>query len=279
MARGRASGTAIEHRAIPGSDTRMVLLQKPAGTFRDVESPNLILIQCMSHRVLRRVEFGEDRTPRSVRMGDIIVVPPDRSTAFKVSDPHLIRVTSLRVPDIEGAAHIGKSTMFSRVDRQPIRNELVWALCERLWTAGGMSSTVGRLMVDGVSMTIVAELLEGRGNQEIAKSCGLADGQVRRVCEMLSSDLSETVGIQHLANSVGLSPFHFCRAFRRRMNETPHGWLRRRRIERAKELMKSNPHQSLDSIAAELGYSGLSAFGTAFRSLTGIAPTVWRRNV
>src|SRR5713226_9007864 len=80
-AEGRlASRDPIEHRAVPGSEVRMVLLRKPAGSFRDAESPNLVLIQCLSHRALRSVDFGEDRTPRCVRNGDIIVVPPRRAT-------------------------------------------------------------------------------------------------------------------------------------------------------------------------------------------------------
>jgi AraC family transcriptional regulator len=255
----------------------MVLARKPAGSFQDAQSPDLVLIQCFSHQVRQTANFGDGRMPQCVRKGDIIVVPPTRATAFDVSDPHLIRVTTLHVPDLGKELSAGDSPIFGSICHQPIRNTMVWTLCERLWDACRLEAPVGRLLVEGAAMTIVAELLAHESLKKSPPAGGLARWQIRKVCDLMLSDLSQTVGLRDLGSAVGLSQFHFCRAFQRSMNVTPHGWLRERRMERAREILRTHPEWRLDAVAAAVGYSGVSTFGAAFRKAIGVSPSVWRQ--
>lgn len=267
----------IECRTVAGSDVRMVLAQKPAGSFQDAQSPDLVLIQCLSRQVRLTANFGEGRVSQCIRKGDIIVVPPTRATAFDVSDPHLIRVTTLPVPDLGEEVAAKDSPLFSGMCHQPIRNTMVWALCERLWEACWFEVPVARLLAEGATVTIVAELLAHESLKQLPSVGELARWQIRTVCDLMLSDLSRTVSLHDLASAVGLSQFHFCRAFQRSMNAPPHRWLRERRMERARAILRAHPERSLDTVAAEVGYSGVSTFGAAFRKAIGVSPRVWRR--
>ena len=57
--------------------------------------------------------------------------------------------------------------------------------------------------------------------------------------EPLASQLSEPPSLEELAAAVNLSPFHFTRVFRRATGLPPHAWLRQRRLEQARALLRS----------------------------------------
>jgi AraC-like DNA-binding protein len=81
---------------------------------------------------------------------------------------------------------------------------------------------------------------------------GLAPWQIRQVTTYIESHLDRTIRTKDLAAVVRLSSFHFCRAFRESFNDSPHGYLMRRRVERAQGLMLTT-RASLGQIAAECG--------------------------
>jgi AraC family transcriptional regulator len=88
--------------------------------------------------------------------------------------------------------------------------------------------------------------------------------------------LGNDISLSELAGISGLSVGHFAIAFKQSMGISPHGWLRRQRIDTAKALLRSRD-LSLSSIAVSVGFAGQSAFGVAFRKETGMTPTAWRK--
>ena len=75
-----------------------------------------------------------------------------------------------------------------------------------------------------------------------------------------------------------LSSYYFCRAFKQSFGIPPHRYHISRRIERAKTLL-AEPAHSVTEIALELGFSETSSFSAAFRHVTGITPTEYRRTL
>jgi AraC family transcriptional regulator len=105
---------------------------------------------------------------------------------------------------------------------------------------------------------------------------GLAVWQVRRVTAYMRDNIGEDFGLQELASLVGLSRFHFCRAFRLSTGYTPHGWLIRQRIDKARQLL-ADPRLRIIDVAIAVGYETPSAFTASFRRVTGVTPTAFRR--
>jgi transcriptional regulator GlxA family with amidase domain len=105
---------------------------------------------------------------------------------------------------------------------------------------------------------------------------GLAPWQVRRVKTHIEANLDGTIGVKVLAELVQLSPFHFCRAFRDSFGESPHGYVMRRRVERAQGLMLTT-NASLGQIAADCGLADQAHFNKLFRRFVGESPGMWRR--
>jgi len=107
---------------------------------------------------------------------------------------------------------------------------------------------------------------------------GLAAWQQKRVLEFMEEHLGEDFSLTVLADLVRLSPYHFVRSFKQSFGEPPHRYWTGRRIERAKELL-AGPDAAIAEIAFAVGFSGSSAFSSAFHRLTGLTPTAYRRSL
>lgn len=105
---------------------------------------------------------------------------------------------------------------------------------------------------------------------------GLASWQIRRVKTHIEANLDATIRVKELAELVRLSSFHFCRAFRDSFGDSPHGYVMRRRVERAQGLMLTT-NASLAQIAADCGLADQAHFNKLFRRFVGESPGMWRR--
>jgi AraC-like DNA-binding protein len=72
-----------------------------------------------------------------------------------------------------------------------------------------------------------------------------------------------------------LSTYHFIRAFRAATGQTPHQYLRARRIARAQELLVNTP-MPVTEICDAVGFQSLGSFSSVFRKLTGETPARYR---
>lgn len=137
------------------------------------------------------------------------------------------------------------------------------------------------LLVDALSLQLAIMLLRSYAEipvQPIVLKGGLSPFQLRRVTDYMQDNLAQPHSLGEFAAVAGLSPYHFCRAFKASTGLAPHAWLRQRRIERACALIAGSPQASLIDVAMSLGYQTQSAFGTAFRQQMGKSPGRWRRD-
>ena len=105
---------------------------------------------------------------------------------------------------------------------------------------------------------------------------GLSGWQQKRVVDYIDAHLADALRLAALAQIVGLSPFHFARAFKQSFGVPPHRYHVGRRIARAKVLLDDNIH-SVTTIARDLGFAETSSFSATFRRVTGTSPMGYRR--
>jgi len=105
---------------------------------------------------------------------------------------------------------------------------------------------------------------------------GLAPWQIKRVKTHIEANLDASIRVKELAELAKLSIFHFCRAFRDSFGDSPHGYVMRRRLERAQGLMLTTS-ASLGQIAADCGMADQAHFNKLFRRFVGESPGTWRR--
>jgi len=105
---------------------------------------------------------------------------------------------------------------------------------------------------------------------------GLAAWQQVVVAAYIQKHISESIRIGALARFVYLSSHSFSRAFKQSFGMPPRRYFVQQRIERAKALLAGS-EWSISEIGIALGFSQTSSLSAAFRYLTGLTPTEYRR--
>ena len=98
---------------------------------------------------------------------------------------------------------------------------------------------------------------------------------VRRARDLIDRDYAEPLDLDAMAAAAGFSRFHFARAFRTAYGETPAAYLTRRRVERAKDLLRS-ANLTVTEICHLVGFTSLGSFSSRFTELVGLSPTAYR---
>ncbi|SIR29858.1 AraC family transcriptional regulator [Bosea sp. TND4EK4] len=105
---------------------------------------------------------------------------------------------------------------------------------------------------------------------------GLAAWQMRRLERFVEANLGSPITLESMAATARLSSSHFGRAFKATGGETPHSWVLRKRVERARKLMREST-LPLAEIALDCGLSDQSHLNRVFRRYSGVSPNAWRR--
>ncbi len=93
--------------------------------------------------------------------------------------------------------------------------------------------------------------------------------------QLIYGSQDEGPTLEALAESCGWSPSHFSKLFRSATGQTVREFTRRVRVQRAAARLIAT-HDTVDHIAATLGYSDSRAFRRAFQACTGMTPSGYR---
>src|SRR5689334_16373156 len=102
-----------------------------------------------------------------------------------------------------------------------------------------------------------------------------------RLCrsrDFLAASLDQPVRLTDAAGEACLSPFHYHRMFARAFGETPHHFVQRLRIDRARQLL-ARDYVPVTEVCLAVGYESLGSFSVLFRSRVGCSPMEYRRSI
>jgi AraC family transcriptional regulator len=136
----------------------------------------------------------------------------------------------------------------------------------------------GRLFLDSVEQALAVALVNGyaaRHRSVQTHRGGLGSARLRRIKEFVDAKLEDELSLCEMAQSVGLSTAHFSRMFRKSTGESPHQFVLRHRIERAKEMLRAGA-RVLD-VAVACGFKTQQHFARVFRRMCGVTPTEYRQ--
>ena len=103
----------------------------------------------------------------------------------------------------------------------------------------------------------------------------LSPQRLRRVLAHIEAHLGERITVLQLAAVAHTSAFHFARMFKRSVGTPPHGYMTRRRIERAKQLLACS-ELALVEVAARVGFQTQAHFTVVFHRHVGLTPRAFR---
>jgi AraC family transcriptional regulator len=98
---------------------------------------------------------------------------------------------------------------------------------------------------------------------------------VNRVAELVDADLGSALTLDRLSAVAHLSPYHFARSFAATTGLSPHRFVTSRRVDRARELLRST-RLPVEQVSSAVGIENVSHFRRVFRAHVGVGPAAYR---
>ena len=138
----------------------------------------------------------------------------------------------------------------------------------------------GRLFLDSVEHALAAALVDRyavRRPPARMYQGGLTPARLRRITELVHAKIETELTLHEMAEAVQLSLAHFSQMFRKSTGESPHQFVLRHRIERAKQMLRAAEARVLD-VAVACGFKTQQHFARVFRRVCGATPTEYRQD-
>jgi AraC family transcriptional regulator len=136
----------------------------------------------------------------------------------------------------------------------------------------------GRLYAESLANVLAVHVLRNYTasvQQGRALVGGMSGRRLKLVLSFIDANYGRDLSLAELAGAAGMSTFHFSREFKKTMGKTPHQYLMKLRIDRAKMLL-SQSEMPLIEVGLRSGFSHQSHFTRLFRKLTGTTPQAYR---
>lgn len=135
-----------------------------------------------------------------------------------------------------------------------------------------------RLFADTMAHALALQLIRRRSTArplDPPRRMLMTARQLRAATDYVESHLRHDLSLDSLAAAPAMSPFRFARAFKQATGQSPRQYVITRRIERAKQLLRSC-HRDIADIADLVGFSTQSHFTSAFHRHCGMTPKRFR---
>lgn len=235
--------------------------------------------------ITRRAAGIEDR--RVASRGTIWLSPPGWQYSLEIAGDHWgilhIYLPLNRFSPSNLGSNIddpGISVLsYERAFDDPLLAEIAHAIASELQA----QTSAGNLLVEALASSLAARLVQKHSSASSDQSFprlakeGLDKRRLFRVLDYVEANLEGDLTIDRMASIACLSRYHFARAFKQAVGQSPHRYVSAKRLERAKALLIQGDRPLLD-IALALSFSCQANFTRAFRQVTGQTPGQFRHH-
>ncbi|MDA3810029.1 MAG: AraC family transcriptional regulator [Spirochaetaceae bacterium] len=101
--------------------------------------------------------------------------------------------------------------------------------------------------------------------------------KMKPALEFMTNHISEPISIEDIANSMNITPQHFCLIFKSTMNQRPFEYLNSLRINHSKHLLLDFKEMAVKEISRLSGYPNHSYFCQLFKTKERLTPAEFRK--
>jgi AraC family transcriptional regulator len=231
---------------------------------------------------LEQTVDGQTETVNSV-LGDLAIYPAGATQAFRWNreteffnlflEPSFLAQVSYDV--------FGRDRLELIPYLATLVDPFVQQISFALKTSLAIDGTNSNLYADSIAQALVVHLLArySTPSPSIKPVTGCLNRlQWQQVIDFIDAHLDKNISLTELAAIVQLSPYHFAHVFKQTGNVSPHQYIIRCRIERAKQLLKSG-NLAIATIAQSVGFASQGHFTYHFKRLVGVTPKVFLQRI
>ena len=221
-------------------------------------------------------KLGDRHRKEQIRVGDVCLVPAyTRHWIHAKGEQGLIllgiepdAIAKIFPKDLD-TKNIELLPHFTKAD------PLIYHLGLSLKKALQADTIDSRFYAESLSVALIAHLMQFYTANPVPNDFD-EDLKIKQAKDYIHAHLTEKLSLQAVADTVGVSKYHFCRTFKQNMGLTPWQYVIQQRIELAKQLLK-NSQLSIWQIGDRLGYSNSTQFTNFFRKHTSVTPSDFRK--
>jgi AraC-like DNA-binding protein/ligand-binding sensor protein len=127
-------------------------------------------------------------------------------------------------------------------------------------------------------LTIFAQHLSSLSNQLVVREEASELPAIRAARTYITEHHAEELTLAQVAQAVNMSPFYFCKTFRRSTGLTFTDYVARVRVEVVRQMLL-DPNKRVSEAAFAAGFQSLSQFNRVFRRISGESPSAYREKL
>lgn len=214
-----------------------------------------------------------------VKSGDFLVLPPKISHSAHTipSDPFQLIYIHFNLFSDRNKKYALRDQVWSEVQRIPrglnIEEYLIEIVNEFDNNFWGSKTVTSACMLQ-----VITKVYRLKHNLSLNPAKLKLKNKIRPALDYLYEHFSEECSISYLAKMVHLHPFYFTRIFKHAIGVTPHLFLRKLRIQKAKALIL-NTDLSFTQIAEYVGFNSIHHFSRTFKQLEGLTPSQYFQSI
>lgn len=263
----------LDSRAAGWNKIDLVYELEPAGEMPETLVPHHILIVAQGKFTASFYLNGQWHQEHYAQ-GDVAFLPAGKYFPRVKIDREVPLIDLFLPPDVLVNA-TGENT--SRIElrsqlkfQDPLIRQMALALKAELATAGQDS----KLYADSMATALGVHLLQRYGikNSVVKKySGGLNNYQLKTVVDYIQAHLDRDLSLDLLASQINFSSHYFASLFKQSTGRSPHQYIIKCRLERAKMLLRQND-LPIALVCQAVGFKNQSHFTRVFRQHFNISP-------
>ncbi|MEM7590219.1 MAG: AraC family transcriptional regulator [Cyanobacteria bacterium P01_A01_bin.83] len=247
---------------------KIVSKQHGIGIFTDVPSP-----------AITDREIGGRVKQEKIIAGSCVIIPANtpqyaewnkESGAITISiEPTMFAQTIHEVVDPDT---IELLPLFATPD--PLLYQIANALKTALFNNSDRSRLYAETLVNSLILHLLEHYCTTHTNLRESISGRLPQYKLRQVIDYINAYLERDLSLKELSNLLQMSPHYFSQLFKQTTGITPHQYVIRCRVERAKDLIRQG-YLSLAEIATQVGFTDQSHLHRHFKRFVGVTPKTY----
>jgi AraC family transcriptional regulator len=265
------NGLVVEHYRLNSID---VVIRSAAALVTVHLGPTVNLVPTRPRRLDRR----------RINQGDITVTPPGALMGWRDHgpidfvaswlDPELVRNVAIQICN-------GRPNGMDLLANYGTPDQIIEHIGVSLLLELEHEELGGSLHAESLAIQLVVHLLRRYSRFGTAlqpPGSALPASKLLRVNAYMNDNLDKDLKLAEIAATIGMSPYHFARAFKRSTGLAPHQYLVARRMAFAKSLLRDTD-LPISEVAHRVGCPNQSHFSTLFHRAAAMTPRMFRQQL